>query len=235
MERCERAHMTGIHISRGWIAVVLCSLTAASSTGSDVFTDVLKPAFEAKCIQCHGQDGKVKGKVNLLEIESLEDLMADTELLSDIVAVIDYEEMPPEDEPQFTDEKRSDVVAKLDGLIAAAMDEKKVYAHAPIRRMNRFQYNNAVIDLFGLKCNVFTLPERMMRVHQDSFKPETGMMADHVQVGNRPLGKSQMIEPRLSGVAAFPQDLRAEHGYDVQADHLSPAALRSSSEPVDHR
>ena len=104
MRQCERADMIGIHISKGWIALVLCSLTAVSSSGSDVFTDVLQPAFEAKCIQCHGQDGKVKGKVNLLEIESLEDLMADTELLSDIAAVIDYEEMPPEDEPQFTDE-----------------------------------------------------------------------------------------------------------------------------------
>jgi len=213
------------HISKRCSTLLLCLLVAGPSSGADVFTDVLKPAFEAKCIQCHGQDGKVKGKVNLLEIESLEDLMADTELLSDIAAVIDYEEMPPEDEPQFTDLKRSDVVAKLDGLIAAAMDEEKVYAHAPIRRMNRFQYNNAVIDLFGLDCNVFTLPERMMRVHQDSFKPETGVMADHVQVGNRPLGKSQMIEPRLVGVAAFPQDLRAEHGYDVQADHLSLSPL----------
>ena len=225
MGRCDTFEMSSIHISKGRIAVVLCSLAAVSSSGSDVFTDFLKPAFEAKCIQCHGQDGTVKGKVNLLEIESLEDLMADTELLSDIVAVIDYEEMPPEDEPQFTDEKRSDVVAKLDGLIAAAMDEEKVYAHAPIRRMNRFQYNNAVMDLFGLECNVFTLPERIMRVHQDSFKPETGVMADHVQVGNRPLGKSQMIESRLVGVAAFPQDLRAEHGYDVQADHLSLSPL----------
>ena len=50
-------------------------------------------------------------------------------------------------------------------------------------------------------------------------------MADVVHVGNRPLGKSQMIEPRLAGVAAFPQDLRAEHGYDTQADHLSLSPL----------
>ena len=70
--------------------------------------------------------------------------------------------------------------------------------------MNRFQYNNAVVDLFDLKCIVFTLPERMMREHKDYFKPETGKMADMVTVGSRPLGKSQMIEQRLAGVAAFP-------------------------------
>lgn len=195
------------------------------SLGSDVFEDVLRPAFSAKCIQCHGQDGNVKGKVNLLEIESMDDLISDPELLSDIAAVIDYEEMPPEDEPQFTDEKRVEMVAMLDGLLDASLEEKKVYAQAPMRRMNRFQYNNAVIDLFDLSCIVFTLPERMMRVHQNYFQPESGMMAEQVHVGNRPLGKSQMIEPRLVGVAAYPQDLRAEHGYDVQADHLSLSPL----------
>ena len=91
--------------------------------------------------------------------------------------------------------------------------------------MTRFQYNNAVTDLFQLKCAVFTLPERLMRSYPGSFRPETGKMAAVVRVGNRPLGKSQLIEPRLAGVAAFPQDLRAEHGYDNQADHLSLSPL----------
>ncbi len=31
--------------------------------------EVVVPVFQSHCIQCHGQDGKVKGKVNLLEIE----------------------------------------------------------------------------------------------------------------------------------------------------------------------
>ena len=35
-------------------------------------------------------------------------------------------------------------------------------------------------------------------------------------VSSRPLGKSGLIEPRMDGVAPFPQDLRAEHGYDTQ-------------------
>jgi hypothetical protein len=69
----------------------------------------------------------------------------------------------------------------------------------------------------------------MMRDHKGYFKPETGKMADRVTVGSRPLGKSQMIEPRLAGVAAFPQDLRAEHGYDNQADHLSLSPLLMES------
>jgi hypothetical protein len=68
-----------------------------------------------------------------------------------------------------------------------------------------------------------------MREHNGYFKPAAGKMADVVTVGNRPLGKSQMIERRLAGVAAFPQDLRAEHGFDNQADHLSISPLLMES------
>ena len=185
--------------------------------------------FQKNCISCHGKDGKVKGKVNLLEIGSLEELKAQPKLLESIVEAIDFEEMPPEDEPQLKPEARKIFLGDLEDLIHQSVAGKKEYLQSPIRRMNRFQYNNAVTDLFGLKCNVFTLPERMMRDHKGYFKPETGKMADRVTVGSRPLGKSQMIEPRLAGVAAFPQDLRAEHGYDNQADHLSLSPLLMES------
>ena len=37
-----------------------------------------------------------------------------------------------------------------------------------------------------------------------------------------------MIENRLAGVAAFPQDLRAEHGFDNRGDHLSLSLLMES-------
>lgn len=181
--------------------------------------------FETHCIECHGQNDKVKGKVNLLEIDDLATLANNPELLQQIVEVIDFEEMPPEDEPQIDVAARTSLLAELETLRAHSVSEKRRFSHAPIRRMNRFQYNNGVIDLFDLQCIVFTLPERMMRDHNGYFQPASGQMADRVTVGSRPLGKSQMIEPRLLGVAAFPQDLRAEHGFDNQADHLSLSPL----------
>lgn len=181
--------------------------------------------FQKNCIQCHGQDGKVKGKVNLLEVKDSKTLLSDPELLQSLVDVIDFEEMPPEDEPQIDLETRKQLLVELESLLKQSVSEQEAYTHTPIRRMNRFQYNNAVIDLFDLKCNVFTLPERMMREHGNYFQPGSGEMAKTVKVGSRPLGKSQMIEARLAGVAAFPQDLRAEHGYDNQADHLSLSPL----------
>ena len=46
-------------------------------------------------------------------------------------------------------------------------------------------------------------------------------MPEVVTVSSRPLGKSGLIEPRLAGVGPFPQDPRAEHGFDNRGDHLS--------------
>jgi hypothetical protein len=185
--------------------------------------------FQERCVKCHGLDAKVKGKVNLLEIENLTELGRKPELLGKLIEAIDFEEMPPEDESQLDPTQRTALLRELKTLRHQTITAESSFSQTPIRRMNRFQYNNAVIDLFDLKCTVFTLPERMMREHNSYFKPETGRMADIVTVGSRPLGKSQLIERRLNEVAEFPQDLRAEHGYDNRADHLSLSPLLMES------
>ena len=200
-------------------AALLCP--ASLLNAEEFVVDLL----QKHCVQCHGQDGKVKGKVDLLGIDSADALLKHPELLEELVAVIDFEEMPPEDEPQMEPAERKKLLAELERLLEESVATTEALTHTPIRRMNRFQYNNAVVDLFDLNCIVFTLPERMMREHKNYFQPETGKMEEKVMVGSRPLGKSQLIERRLAGVAAFPQDLRAEHGFDNQADHLSLSPL----------
>lgn len=217
-------------LPHGLIAAVLLCLTPllhASETAS--YGEGLGKVFQQSCVQCHGENGKVKGDVNLLEITSEEQLLEDPELLQLILDVIDFEEMPPDSADPIEPKLRDQTLASLQSLFEASLAESKVYAHTPIRRMNRFQFNNAVTDLLGLNCVVFTLPERIMRDNGGYFQPATGQMPEHVRVGSRPLGKSQLIEKRLAGVGAFPQDLRAEHGYDNQADHLSLSPLLMES------
>ena len=199
-----------------------------------IFLSALKGAevleiLHDNCARCHGKGGKVKGKVNLLEIADLDHLKGDPELLQEIIDALDFEEMPPEDEPPLEMGERKQLLAGLEALRFEAVSEQKAFVATPIRRMNRFQYHNAVQDLFGLKGTVYSLPERMIRDHGGYFKPASGKMELLVRVGSRPLGKSQLIEPRLAGVAAFPQDLRAEHGFDTQADHLSMSPLLMES------
>ncbi|MCB1065739.1 MAG: DUF1592 domain-containing protein [Verrucomicrobiae bacterium] len=209
------------------ITVLLISCFSASLLAEG--QGAILPVFQESCVRCHGEKGKVKGKMNLLEITSLGALTDDPEKLQAIIEAIDFEEMPPEDEPPLDPDVRRKLLADLEALRHQAVAGKKAFIQTPIRRMNRFQYHNAVSDLFDLKCVVYSLPERMMRDNGNYFRPETGKMAEVVVVGSRPLGKSQLIERRLSGVAAFPQDLRAEHGFDNRGDHLSLSPLLMES------
>ncbi len=188
----------------------------------------VQPVLKNHCVKCHGLDGTIEGEIDLLQLNA-GNLDGHIELLGSIVKVLDFNEMPPEEEPAVDPQRRQRVIVELKHILNSLESSGATYPNAPIRRMNRLQYNNAVTDLFDLKCIVFTLPERMMREHKQYFKPETGKMADVVTVGTRPLGKSQMIERRLAGVAAFPQDLRAENGFDNRGDHLSMSPLLMES------
>ncbi|MFK7778862.1 MAG: DUF1587 domain-containing protein, partial [Gimesia sp.] len=197
----------------------------AWSAETDTFAKFLKPTIQKHCAKCHGTDGEVEGEINLLNLQRTADLSKNPKLVRKLIDVLDLKEMPPEDEPQLEPQLRQKIIAELNTVLHAAVSEKKTFKHTPIRRMNRFQYNNAVTDLFQLKCVVFPLPERMLREHGNYFQPATGKMPKNLKVGSRPLGKSQLIERRLAGVAAFPQDMRAEHGFDNRGDHLSLSPL----------
>ncbi len=176
------------------------------------------------CGKCHGKAEDVEADVDLMQFREQGALLAKPDLLHDILEAVDTAYMPPEDEPELPAATRTRLVKELKSLVQQATSSKT--SRPPgLRRMNRFQYNNAVQDLFQLRVEVFSLPERMMREHRGYFQPASGKMPPQVTVGSRPLGKSQLIEPRLAGVAAFPQDLRAEHGFDNRDDHLSLSPL----------
>ncbi|WP_231602668.1 DUF1592 domain-containing protein [Neorhodopirellula pilleata] len=208
-------------------AVLGMFFTTTLSCADDAWQRTLASALEHHCVHCHGQDGHAESDVNLVSMDA-ETLSTQVELVQQLIDVLDQHEMPPADEPDLNSDVRRSLVEGLK-TIRDQSAAPRSYVKTPIRRMNRFQYNNAVQDLFELRCIVFTLPERMMRAHRGYFDPSTGKMPDVVYVGSRPLGKSQMIEPRLEGVAAFPQDLRAEHGFDNRGDHLSLSPLLMQS------
>ena len=187
--------------------------------------DIVQQVFQQRCVKCHGQDGRVEGKVKLVDLKSANDLVAQPALVQNLIEVLDTGSMPPEEEPALDEAMRKTLVARLRKVLHVAISSQTELPRAPIRRMNRFQYNNAVRDLFQLNVEVFPLPERMLREYGDYFQPQTGKMPEKLTAGCRPLGKSQLIEKRLSGVTPFPQDLRAEHGFDNRGDHLSLSPL----------
>ncbi|MEE2808081.1 MAG: DUF1592 domain-containing protein [Verrucomicrobiota bacterium] len=203
------------------ILVFFLALNAESSERKKAFDTLIKPLFQKNCIKCHGEKGKVKGKLNLLELNTLPKFQEDAERIEKIIIAIEDGEMPPEEESPIPEPEKKSILTELELVLKESILNNNSFARTPIRRMNRFQYANAVKDLLNLRVEVYPLPERMMRDRSNYFRPETGKMPDKMTVSSRPLGKSGLIEPRLAGVAPFPQDLRAENGFDNQGNHLS--------------
>ena len=178
------------------------------------FDSFLKPIFEAKCNECHGKK-KTKGKVNLFEIETFEQFKDKAKLIKEVIEVIDANDMPPEDEVQLTKGEKEKLLVSLKGILQDSSEGKKA-KEAAYRRLNRFQYNYTVKDLFKLKKDVFALPEKLM-IRRNNYLAKMGnKMPQQVNVFNA-LHPGQTFK----GVEPFPQDLRAMHGFDNQADQLN--------------
>jgi hypothetical protein len=212
-----------------FIALMTCVSPFSSSLADDSATWIYA-AFKTHCVKCHGEDGKTKGKVNLLELKSGDDLQTRPHLIEKLIRVLKDREMPPQDEPSLKTEKRTQMVTQLEATLEEAL-ETQPFEATPIRRMNRFQYNNAVVDLLELDRDIFALEERSLRRRDDYFQPETRKMPAKVRVSSRPLAKDIDNErpEGFRGVAAFPQDQRAEHGFDNRADHLTLSPLLMES------
>ncbi|RMF37586.1 MAG: DUF1592 domain-containing protein, partial [Planctomycetota bacterium] len=207
----------------GLVLTACCCPTLIADEGGS-FDHQAATTVTRYCAHCHGEGDEIEGEVDLSELMGA-NTASRTHLIRRALDVLDQGLMPPEDVVQPTAAQRRQLVEALQQLLDQSDAPAMLYPPTPLRRMNRLQYNNAVTDLFDLKCVVFALPERMLREHNGYFQPASGSMPEVVTVGSRPLGKSQLIEPRLGGVAPFPQDLRAEHGFDNRADHLSLSPL----------
>ena len=185
----------------------------------------LRSILSEHCYECHGNEA-IKGEVNLVEWLAEPGFLGEPELIEEILSVLRDREMPPEKAAPLSDTNRGALIQSFE----VAMQESRsmtAFEPTPIRRLNRFQYNNAVKDLLDLERDLFSMPERMMRRRSGYFDPRSGTMPEEVKVQNRPLGKDHDGE-RPEGfkeVAAFPQDRRAEHGFDNRADHLTLSPL----------
>ncbi len=199
---------------------LLCSAILSAEKNSDFVKDI-KPILQNYCYDCHGLK-KTKGKVDLTEYKTWEDLEKNPELIEKMIDVLDKNEMPPEDNKQPSNEQLELIALSLDRAFKNATAQR-TQAPVPVRlrRMNRFEYGNVVRDLFDLDSWVYSINDRIIRDHNNYFRPETGKMPKVAKVGNRIMGLQQMLENRLLGVQAFPKDPPAENGFNNRGDHLS--------------
>ncbi len=132
----------------------LASLSLAVSlslTGVGLGADAFEGFLEKHCARCHGP-AKAEGDVRIDEFSRDFKSGADTHHWGEVLDRINSGQMPPEDEPQPTQEEIAAFVAKLDARLregrAARMAARSAVTHY---RLSRKEYQNTVYDLLGVR------------------------------------------------------------------------------------
>ena len=183
-----------------------------------------KNALSKYCFRCHSND-KLEGDVDLAAWADRAQPVAQIELTRRIRNVVRQHHMPPEDELQPPADVRARIVATMDGVVDEYLTQRPAEIPVTMRRMNRYEYNNAVRDLLQLKGDIYPLPEKTIRANQPYFDPASGHFPKAVNVGNRTLGKNQVERQILTGVSPFAIDLQAEGGFNNRGQELSVSPI----------
>ena len=188
----------------------------------------LRPIMAEYCHRCHGGE-KTKGKIDLKSLTGKQDFLEDIELTRKTLEALEYHEMPPGDEEQLSSVEHAQLIALFRGYVDEYVQTTSSLPFSVMRRMNRYEYNNAVRDLLSLKGDIFALPEKPLRAMVPYFEPASGRFPDTVRVANRALGKNMIEQHILTGVTPFAIDLQAEHGFNNRGEELSlsPILLES--------
>lgn len=110
----------------------------------------IQPLLKKYCYDCHS-DKKAKGGLNLEHVNSLNDIFSDFKKWEMIIDQVEHEDMPPEDDPQPSEEERQQMTSWIKNVFKEAESRSlNDPGPAPIRRLNKYEYNNTIRDLTGI-------------------------------------------------------------------------------------
>ena len=180
------------------------------------------------CSDCHHADSE-ETEVNFEIGNDGRPWHADPKLLRQARNELADHEMPPEGSEQPSTEQRNAMVKALNTMLADYLRTNPTAAPTAMRRMTRYEYNNAVRDLLELRGDIYPLPEKTLRASTPYFEPAIGHSPRAILIGNRTLGKNQVERQILTGVNPFAIDLQAEGGFNNRGEELgfSPILLES--------
>ncbi len=113
----------------------------------------IKPLIKKFCIECHSTEAN-EGELDLEQFTTLKQIRKNTTAWLKIREMLDLEEMPPEDSPQFSKPQKE----KLQKWISEYLHtEATINAGDPgkviLRRLNNSEYNYTIQDLTGIDLN----------------------------------------------------------------------------------
>ena len=175
--------------------------------------------LQKNCVACHG-GFETNADLDLKALRNSRHLRNRPELIVRVMNAVADRTMPPDGAPVLDDSARSELLAGLAEVLRQVEFETVVMSDG-VARLNRFQYNNTVRDLFKLNIDIFALPEKLMTRHSPYLTGDSEAMPDQVQV------ESLALRPRagMREVKPFPKDSRASHGFDNQLDKLTMSPL----------
>ena len=202
--------------------------TDHSATGQHLTTQQISTFTKTFCNDCHHADSQ-DSEVDFVSSIAGQPWHEQPELLRQVRDVLTDHEMPPEEMDQPSTELRNSVVTTLNSMLLDYLRTRQATAPTTMRRMTRYEYNNAARDLLQLRGDIYPLPEKTLRAFTPYFQPANGHSPRAILVGNRTLGKNQVERQILTGVNPFAIDLQAEGGFNNRGEELgvSPILLES--------
>ncbi len=185
----------------------------------------LYKTIKTYCSDCHHAERR-EGKIDLESLTTADSFLANLRVADKAIQALQAGEMPPEGAQQPSLNEKSELVLGLQNYVDQRLAARQELSPTVMRRLNRLEYNNAVVELLGLKGDIYPLPEKVIRSEYPYFQPIAGLMPDTLQLGNRTLGKNVIEKPILSGVFPFAADLPAEYGFNNRGEELSISALQ---------
>src|SRR5687768_12140735 len=126
-------------------------VVARGAEGAADYDAKVRPLLNEFCGKCHGAE-KAKAEVNLAKFGDVASIHRDPKLWRNVLTQLNERTMPPENKPQPSDAQRAMLIQWIQHTLnnpdpaAFAKDPGRV----TLRRLNRFEYNNTVRDLFDV-------------------------------------------------------------------------------------
>ncbi len=125
------------------------SVSRKRTAQGESFERNIKPLLSEYCFDCHG-NGKKKGDIILDQWPNEAAAIHDPAIWQRVLKMVQDREMPPENKPQLSAAERARLTKWIETKVFQFDCEHPDPGRAPIRRLNRAEYNNTIRDLLGV-------------------------------------------------------------------------------------
>ena len=230
------------------------ALTGGLVLADPEFDSSIRPLIEDYCLTCHGGE-KVKGEVDFSEIMEADDFSAHFEIWETVADVLDFGDMPPEDEERrpSSDEVQQILNWYQNRFVQSV--EARAGDFRP-RRLSATEYRNTLRSVLGfdLETTIMgaeqTVIERslVLKLLPDDPPGESGYMNDtrntpltshlweqHAYIADRAIGELFSSERRQALSNLLGEELPEEFQADKLTNGQASSLLRNLSKLANRR